>query len=87
MEHGGSEVKSGFQIYFSDLVDFSHARTIEEAIQDYQPAIRKQIIAVIHADAMPGTLPVESKIAFIAIKTRVMRRAPPLARQRGKVAI
>lgn len=79
-------MKSDWKVFFTDgNAEYSSGMRIDEVAAAYAPAERRKIIAIISAEATPNCLPIESDLAFIAIKTRVLKQSPPARpNQRGK---
>ena len=65
----------GWYIWHTDgRCDYGPGKDVEEAVSLYSGKVRRQIIAVIQADAVPnGGLPVATDLAFIVTRTRIER--------------
>jgi len=70
----------GWLVFHRDgRAEWSGAKTAEEAIADYPEKARRQILAVILKEAMPtGAIPVNTDLAFVVTKTRVLKRQAPI---------
>ena len=70
-------MKPGWIVFTEEGQHLSTAPTADQAVTDYAPAQRKNIIAVIREDCVPrGSFPVSVDVAFIAVRTKVERREP-----------
>lgn len=79
-------MKGDWQVFFPDRVEAAFGHRIEEVALGYKPAIRRKIVAIINTDAIPGCFPLESDIAFVAIKTKVSRNpSPSRPKAKGKL--
>lgn len=73
----------GWYVFFRDgKCEWCGGHSVEDVVSLYPEKTRRQIMAVILKEAMPsGSIPINTDLAFVVVKTRIQKRLMPTPRR------